>query len=777
MSGHGGVLARRLLWRVLLFSLCFTVLAGAVQLFFEYRREMREIEARLELIRSGYLASFERSLWDLNQEQLNVQLRGLGDFPDIARVSLQSADFNLLQGDQRPRGMLRVERFSLSYQPPGGERRQLGELEIAIDLAAVYRRLVSGGLASLLWMGSFLCGLAVALSWLFHSLVTRHLWRMSEFAGHIAEGDLQQPLRLDKVDRERDEIDAVAAALEDMRQALRTDRRRRDADRDELRRQVERRTASLRRAKDQAEAADRAKSRFLATMSHEIRTPLNGILGMAELLREASLGERDRQRLRALATAGEGLLAILNEVLHFARLEEAPDVPEAVDFSLRSLLEDVLTLLEPRARENATRLDLWLDPQVHDGHRGAEQFLRQVLTNLLGNAVKFTEAGEVRVRVERLVRSAGSERLRLSVADDGIGIPEEMRERIFERFTQGGDAVTRRYGGTGLGLAISKRLVEALGGRIGVESRVGQGSTFWFEIELALASLSGATPPAASVSALEVLLVEDVALNREVAQGLLERDGHRVMLAEDAGPALALCRQRRFDLILLDMHLPGMAGLELCAGIRRQLDGLNRATPIFAFTASIQPDMVRRYFAAGMQGCSASPCGWTSCAARWARSAPACLRLRWTPRWTGKCSRPTAACWGGTSSPDCWATCWEAWTSSCRCWPKPWTRRTWPRRRTSPIACPEAATPWAWWRSAPAWASWSARPWARPGSTREPGAHAWVACAATAPKPCAAPASSAKPTQRPVERRGEQLPYSFLHLRSARSTASYIRRQ
>uniref|UniRef100_UPI000539C616 response regulator n=1 Tax=Pseudomonas aeruginosa TaxID=287 RepID=UPI000539C616 len=578
MSGHGGVLARRLLWRVLLFSLCFTVLAGAVQLFFEYRREMREIEARLELIRSGYLASFERSLWDLNQEQLNVQLRGLGDFPDIARVSLQSADFNLLQGDQRPRGMLRVERFPLSYQPPGGERRQLGELEIAIDLAAVYRRLVSGGLASLLWMGSFLCGLAVALSWLFHSLVTRHLWRMSEFAGHIAEGDLQQPLRLDKADRERDEIDAVAAALEDMRQALRTDRRRRDADRDELRRQVERRTASLRRAKDQAEAADRAKSRFLATMSHEIRTPLNGILGMAELLREASLGERDRQRLRALATAGEGLLAILNEVLHFARLEEAPDVPEAVDFSLRSLLEDVLTLLEPRARENATRLDLWLDPQVHDGHR-----------------------------VERLVRSAGSERLRLSVADDGIGIPEEMRERIFERFTQGGDAVTRRYGGTGLGLAISKRLVEALGGRIGVESRVGQGSTFWFEIELALASLSGATPPAASVSALEVLLVEDVALNREVAQGLLERDGHRVMLAEDAGPALALCRQRRFDLILLDMHLPGMAGLELCAGIRRQLDGLNRATPIFAFTASIQPDMVRRYFAAGMQGVLGKP--------------------------------------------------------------------------------------------------------------------------------------------------------------------------
>ncbi len=529
MSGHGGVLARRLLWRVLLFSLCFTVLAGAVQLFFEYRREMREIEARLELIRSGYLASFERSLWDLNQEQLNVQLRGLGDFPDIARVSLQSADFNLLQGDQRPRGMLRVERFPLSYQPPGGERRQLGELEIVIDLAAVYRRLVSGGLASLLWMGSFLCGLAVALSWLFHSLVTRHLWRMSEFAGHIAEGDLQQPLRLDKVDRERDEIDAVAAALEDMRQALRTDRRRRDADRDELRRQVERRTASLRRAKDQAEAADRAKSRFLATMSHEIRTPLNGILGMAELLREASLGERDRQRLRALATAGEGLLAILNEVLHFARLEEAPDVPEAVDFSLRSLLEDVLTLLEPRARENATRLDLWLDPQVHDGHRGAEQFLRQVLTNLLGNAVKFTEAGEVRVRVERLVRSAGSERLRLSVADDGIGIPEEMRERIFERFTQGGDAVTRRYGGTGLGLAISRELVQMMGGRIEVSSEPGKGTRFSVDLPLSPALDAGEADELAQLlQHRPALLASEDNLTLDCLQALLERWGLRV---------------------------------------------------------------------------------------------------------------------------------------------------------------------------------------------------------------------------------------------------------
>lgn len=608
-------LLRRLLLFILLFSLCFTVLASSVQLYFEYRREMREIDSRMELIRAGYLGSLERNLWDLNQEQLTVQLQGLVDFSDVARVHLISNDFDLQQGSAELIGPLRVERFPLSYQPPSGPLRQLGELQVSTDLGAVYRRLYATGLASLLWMSVFLCGLAVALSGLFYRLVTRHLQVMADFARRVAAGELHEPLHLDKRQRPGgDEIDTVARALDDMRRAVLDDVQRREADRlalqdkrDELQKMVQRRTASLMHAKDEAEAANLAKSRFLATMSHELRTPLNGILGMAELLRQAPLEQQDRQRLQALHQAGEGLLSILNEVLSFARLEEGESRPEVRDFSLRQLLEEVTTLLQPRAEANRTRLELHIDEQLAPRQQGAEQYLRQVLSNLLANAIRFTEDGWVRVEVQVLGSTAGGQRLRCCVRDNGIGIAASMREKIFERFVQASDEVTRRYGGTGLGLAICKHLLQQLDGRIGVDSELGQGSCFWFELALSIGQEPLSVPALElPTQGLKILVVEDVALNREVASGLLERDGHQVWLAQDGESALALCQQQAFDLLLLDVHLPGISGVELCREIR-QRPGPNRQVRIVALTASVQPSVVRGYLQTGMQGILGKP--------------------------------------------------------------------------------------------------------------------------------------------------------------------------
>lgn len=360
----------------------------------------------------------------------------------------------------------------------------------------------------------------------------------------------------------------------------------------------------LARERDAAERATRMKSAFLAVMSHEIRTPLNGVLGMLELLGNTRLARKQREYVQSIQYAGQALLTILNDILDYSRIEAEQISFERTTFSLRRVIDSLILLISARAAHKRLALEAEIGDDVPDTLEGDPARLRQVLLNLLGNAVKFTEHGGVTLRVRRLDGEEAGVRLRFEVGDTGPGIDPARQRRLFQDYAQADPSITRRYGGTGLGLAICRRLVEAQGGAIGLESRLGDGATFWFELGFDTGDPEAAAhpeeTPAATVAPLRVLLVDDIEINREVATGLLRLDGHRVEEAEDGRHALQRLGSDEFDLVLMDVRMPDMDGMEAARRIRALPEPTKAGIPIVGLTASVQPDEIRRCLDAGM---------------------------------------------------------------------------------------------------------------------------------------------------------------------------------
>lgn len=559
-------LALRLLGWVLLYSLILSLVATGVQMIGEFERQKSELQNSQERAAGLIAGGMSTNLWVMNFSEVANSLDDMRSMPFIGYARVITTTGEEFSTGTYPEGRVITQTFPLEFNRSSFDRPQrVGELTIVSSIEQVYQDILDRALLNLLFQSIVVMLGTLGLLLIVRVALSRHLETMADYAAKLNLDALVEPLKLRRRSPSRpDELSELEQALNKMRLQILEDTR-----------SLRQTTIQTQGERDEAIRANHAKNQFLANVSHELRIPLQSVLGYANLLTDTPLDQEQREYVNTLLNASESLSSIINDLLDISSMEAGKLELEAIPFDLRETLNDLIHMLGSRAREKGLALEVRVDENLPWALTGDPVRIRQVLLNLLSNAIKFTDSGHVLISIEVLGRKEGKVRLRLAVEDTGVGINPEDIPLVYEPYVQLGQRFQRQLPGAGLGLTICRQLVDLMGGSMDLESRPGEGSTFWVELSLQEATDGSAMvrPDSRQVQGRRVLVVDSYELSRKITLEMLSRYDVHIDAVRSAGEALTALRQAfdagiPYDATILDGFVPDMDADLLCRQVR-----------------------------------------------------------------------------------------------------------------------------------------------------------------------------------------------------------------